>query len=268
MRIYSGQLWPKSLEERRRGAPLFCFCYTLKMAYLWGLSEKSDGQMKIYPDDNGLALDEREKFLSRVGLELKNVVSADLVHGNQVAVVGESDKGKIILATDGLITATPNLILTVTVADCLPVYFFDEEKQVIALAHAGWRGLVKNIMATVVSKMKGEFGSDPKNIIVNVGPHIRDCHFVIGSEVARQFTQYQQLITKKDDQLFLNLSAVAKEQLIQAGILSDHITISPECTYDLPAKYFSYRRDKPSRVEAMLAYAGHIIATTASSLEV
>ena len=53
---------------------------------------------------------------------------------------------------------------------------------------------------------------------------------------------------------FINLSGVIRAQLLELNILDKNIIISRECTYCLTHKYFSYRRDKPEEVEAMLAY--------------
>ncbi|MHB8904461.1 MAG: laccase domain-containing protein, partial [Patescibacteria group bacterium] len=53
-----------------------------------------------------------------------------------------------------------------------------------------------------------------------------------------------------------NLSRAVKDQLIKLGVQGDNISISPECTYCLTDKYFSFRRDNPKEIEAMIAYIG------------
>ena len=63
------------------------------------------------------------------------------IHEDHIAVVSRRPEGPIrIPDTDGLITDLKNVLLTTVHADCLPVYFFDPEKGVIGLVHAGWRG--------------------------------------------------------------------------------------------------------------------------------
>ncbi len=191
-----------------------------------------------------------------MGLDPNTVVSASLVHGDNIAVVTESNIGQKIENTDGLITATPGVILTITVADCLPIYFFDQTKRVVGLTHAGWRGVVKNLASKMIQKMRSEFGTDPKDVLVTIGPHIKECHFEVREDVAEQFKDYPEFILRKDNKINLNLAGVVKKQLEDEGVLSEHISISNDCTYCLDKKYFSFRRDQPERVEAMIAYIG------------
>jgi len=40
------------------------------------------------------------------------------------------------------------------------------------IAHAGWRGVAKNIAGRMVSILQNEYGCDPGTIRAEVGPHI------------------------------------------------------------------------------------------------
>lgn len=211
--------------------------------------------MKVYPDNADLVLQNRQKFFATLGLDASNMVLAGLVHGDNIVVVGKENIGQKIENTDGLITKEPGVILTITVADCLPVYFFDKSKKVTGLAHAGWRGVKQNIVSLMLSKIQSEFASDPADVEVNIGPHIRNCHFEIKDDVAEQFANYSESIIKEGNSIKLDLSAIVKKQLENAGVRPDNVTISDECTYCLNQKYYSFRRDRPERVEAMVAYA-------------
>lgn len=224
------------------------------MEYLWGLSQKTDGQMKIYSDDDGVSLSNRQKFFEKLGLNFTQAVQAGLIHGNNIKIVDQKDLEQKIIGVDGLVTSIPEIILTLTVADCLPVYFLDQEKKVIGLAHAGWRGVVQNIVAKMVEKMTTEFGSKPAEIKIKIGPHIQSCHFEIKDDVAEQFAQYEDFIDRSNNKIKLNLSAVVGEQLKAAGVKPENIEISNDCTYCLDKKYYSFRRDRPEKVEAMIAY--------------
>ncbi len=91
------------------------------------------------------AVQNRKTFFQNLGMSIEHMVSAVLTHGTQIVTVTEEDRGRIILATDGLTTNQADVILTVTVADCVPIYFFDPKNKAIGLAHAGWRGTLQNI---------------------------------------------------------------------------------------------------------------------------
>lgn len=221
--------------------------------YIWGISQKEDGQMKVSPGDD-ISLANRARFFNKLHLDPNHVVSAGLVHGNNVIVVGEEDLSQKIANVDGLITSVPNVILTISIADCLPLYFFDETKQVIGLAHAGWRGVNGEIAVKMLDKMVSEFETKPEDVLVEIGPHIKSCHFEVDEDVAQKFSDYQEQISKKGEKSLINLSGIVREQLRKRGVKEENINISKECTYCFKEKYYSFRRDKPAQVEAMVAY--------------
>lgn len=179
-----------------------------------------------------------------------------MIHDINIAVVGEKDRGQIILNTDGLITDKQNIFLTVTVGDCVPIYFFDEKKKIIGLAHAGWRGVVKNISKALIEKMVSEFGLKPEDISAYIGPHLQKCHFEIKEDILLQFEN--EFILKENGIIKVDLLSMIKQQLLSLGVKSENISSSDECTYCNKEKYFSYRRDKPEKTESMITYIGII----------
>lgn len=221
----------------------------------WGLSEKADGAMNIrLPILDEQCLQNRKVYFSKLGIDINNVVSTNLIHETNIAVVGEKDKGQIILNTDGLITDKQNIFLTVTVGDCVPIYFFDEKKKIIGLAHAGWRGVVKNISKALIEKMVSVFESNPTDISVYIGQHLQKCHFEIKEDIVSQFEN--KFILKENGIIRVDLLFIIKQQLLLLGVKSENISSSDECTYCNKEKYFSYRRDKPEKVQSMIAYIG------------
>jgi len=212
-----------------------------------GLSAKADGSMKNAPEN-------RAAFFARQNLAHKIIVAADLAHSDKVLIVDDVTESKMIPNYDALITNNPNQILNLTVADCLPVYFYDAKKKVVALAHAGWRGVVSEIVKNVITTFVEHYNSGPADIEVFIGPHIHDCHFEIGEELIDKFSP--QNIIYRDHKIFVNLAQEVVGQLTSSGILPDKIEISAECTYCLRDKYFSFRRDKPEQLETMVAYIG------------
>lgn len=220
------------------------------------LSHKPDGPMKIGTVDAEV---NRNRFFVSHGFTTNNVVSAEIVHGNTVAAVTADDAGKVIPQADALVTQSQNLYLSVTVADCLPIFFYDANTKVIGMAHAGWRGLVAGILGNVIDAMKEEFSTNPADIQVSIGPAIGKCHFETGEEVVQSFSPSFPAAVKKDEELnkwHIDLIAIAKEQLMAKGILSTNIEATMECTYCNSEKYFSFRRDKDAPVKAMVAIMG------------
>ncbi|MFZ2310794.1 MAG: peptidoglycan editing factor PgeF [Patescibacteria group bacterium] len=210
-----------------------------------GISEKKDGPMKY-------SLESRLLFFRNNKLDDKIIVSAGLAHENKVVIVEDINESQIIPNCDALITNQNKYLLTVTISDCVPIYFYDSYKKVVALAHAGWRGVISEITKEVINKFISHYDSKPSDIEVFIGPHIKDCHFEVKDDVASQFNADD--IVVKGDKKYINLAQVIGNQLIASGV--SKISISPDCTYCLADKYFSYRRDNPLEVEAMIAYLG------------
>jgi hypothetical protein len=178
------------------------------------------------------------------------------VHGKEIKIVSAADGGKVIAGVDGLLTREKNVFLSVTVADCLPIFLYEPKKQIIGILHAGWRGLEKNIISIAADKMRNELACVPENILAGIGPAICQKHFEVGEEVAKKFKDYPEAVLDEDEKIFLDLKRVAETQLINAGVKRENIEISRECVFELPDKYFSHRRDKLKEVEAVMAVIG------------
>lgn len=222
------------------------------------ISTKKGGSMKLSNDlsKNRIIEKNRTAFFKKIKIDKNLVVGAKLIHENNVQIVTKKQAGKSIVKTDGLITNEKNLFLTITVADCLPIFFYDTKKQIIALVHAGWRGLAKNILKKTVKKLIHDFQSKPEDILLKIGPGIDKCHFEVKKDVLDKFENFTNAILKKDKKTYLDLKKIAKQQLIDLGIKEKNIKINPDCTYCLKDKYFSYRRDKPKDLETMIIVFG------------
>lgn len=218
----------------------------------YGISKKEDGNMKIISEHSSDEMERRKIFLLKKNLDISELVTVVAKHENKVLTVQDKQNANLN-SCDALVTDREDIILGVTVADCLPVYFFDDNKKVIGIAHAGWRGLSGGILQNTVLKMKEEYGVNPRNLNVMIGPHIQLDSYEVGPEVVDVFKNTNNTVTEKEGRYFLSLSNIAVQTLESAGVCRGKIEVSKEDTFK-SVNYFSYRRDKPSEVEAMLAY--------------
>ncbi|OGZ17523.1 MAG: hypothetical protein A2V72_01800 [Candidatus Nealsonbacteria bacterium RBG_13_37_56] len=218
-----------------------------------GFSEKKDGPMKN-------SVQNRKKFFNKLKIDKELIVRADLVHKNKVKLISKKDAGRLIEKTDGLITKEKNIFLTITTADCLPIFIYDPKKEIIGLIHGGWKSLAGNILKEAINKIINNFKSNPAHILIGIGPGISQCHFEIKNDLVRKWSDRTifapGVILKEDNKKHLDLKKIAKLQLIELGIKEENIEISSECTFCLKDKYFSYRRDKPEQIKTMLAIIG------------
>jgi YfiH family protein len=226
------------------------FLYTNQI--LFGTSEKSDGSMRVtFPNFTAENFENRSTFLKRHNLNHSDTVSPVLEHTKNIVLISQKDKGKIFPNTDGLITNEPGVILTVTAADCAPVFFFDPQNMAIGVAHEGWRGIEQNITKELIEKMNENFGTDPTDLLVHIGPHLRKCHFEVKEDVAEKFPEHTQKINST---LFVDLYSKMLDQFLSIGLKQENITQDLRCTHCEPNTFFSYRRDKPKEIQSFLGF--------------
>jgi YfiH family protein len=188
------------------------------------------------------------------------------------------------LSGDGMITATPGLLLGIQTADCLPVILVDAKRRVVGVFHAGWRGTVQRIVEKGVGEMHRAFGSNPRDLKAAIGPGIHGCCYVVGEEVRVKFeSQFEYGASlfrevKESDpvrekypllflsarapghsdlpkNIFLNLVEANRQQLLAAGVSAKGIEASPLCTNCRPDLLFSYRAEK-GKTGRMMAVVG------------
>lgn len=186
------------------------------------------------------------------------------------------------LAGDGLITATPGLLIAIQTADCLPVMMVDTKRHAVGVFHAGWRGTAKRIVEKGVGEMFRCFGSRPRDIQAVIGPGIQGCCYEVGEEVRTkfesQFSYAASLFREVKDsdpvrekypllfltarapghselpkKIFLDLVEANRQQLIAAGVPKKNIETSPLCTNCHPELLFSFRAEKGNTGRMMAA---------------
>lgn len=193
----------------------------------------------------------RAGFLNEMGYPGSPVASAGQVHGSRVAaVIGPGHYPE----TDGLATNQPGLFLTILVADCLPVYLWDERAGCIALIHAGWRGSAAEIAKAGVQVLQSQFGASSEYIGALLGPCICSNCYEVGPEVAKAF-QSDDLLSGKNGRPHLDLHAANRRQLIEAGVPAANIIEDRLCTRCRNDLLCSYRAEGPQ--------AGRLIAAMA-----
>jgi YfiH family protein len=195
------------------------------------------------------------KFLKEIGAQDCDAVFAQQPHGCTIVPVVKKNSGEKIKGADGLITPDKNLLLYIFVADCLPIIVFDPKKQIIGIAHAGWRGTLEKIAENLVKNFK-EKGSDPKNLLVGFGPAIEFCHYEIKGDVADKFKktgQSKAILESISGKFYLDLKLANVEQLIRSGVPKSNLDLSLKgCTYEIEDFYSFRGGDKDKRFAAVV----------------
>jgi len=196
---------------------------------------------------------------SETNIPLSQFVFQYQTHSSNVSVVGtnhvtnyKNHTLNCIHNNDALVTATKNIALFIKAADCVPIFLFDCKKNVIAAIHSGWKGTVQNITQQTINVMKGQFGTQPENIIAGIGPAIGVCCYEVGSEVYTNATLLlntdavfsHNIVTGK---YHLNLKETNKNLLIKAGVPLKNIEITDICTKCSGSDFFSARNKDTGR---------------------
>jgi YfiH family protein len=164
------------------------------------------------------------------------------IHSNHVLRVnGFSDRQ---CEGDALLTDEIGQRIGVRSADCVPLLIADPRTNAVAAVHAGWRGTAAAIAAKAIGRMVEEFGSDPLELHVAIGPAIRECCYEVGPEVVAQLAVlFPEWRAEKSTRRQVNLVEANRRTLEQAGVPRAQIYDSGICTKCTPELFHSYRRD-------------------------
>ena len=186
----------------------------------------------LRPADFGLASSdsawrviERYEALAR-GFGFDSIAVARQVHGSHVCISEGSDpRGfRIVGEADGLATDRTGLLMTVTVADCVPVFLLAPDSGCIALLHAGWRGVAAGILDRGIAALAALRGSAASDLRVHLGPAICGSCYEVGPEVLSSFG------IRAREPGHLDLRDRLMEQARNAGVPRAAVTRSALCT--------------------------------------
>ncbi len=213
-----------------------------------GISLAAAGDMGLLrsPENRG-------RFLRSLNIDADRAFGLRQVHSRRVVRIdGQSPAELAGLEADGMVTDRADAVLTVTVADCLPVFLVDASRGVFGLAHSGWKGT--GIAADTVRRMAAEFGSRPSDLAVTIGPGIGACCYRVPADradgFAREFGQ-EAVVCGPDGAPRLDLRRANLALLESLGV--GEVSVVEDCTCCTPF-LGSFRRQGMDGYTLMLAF--------------
>ena len=209
-------------------------------------------------DDPDAALENRRQLEAALGLPSAPRWLRQ-VHGTNVFLLPASgekvpgaDEGQEPTA-DASVTSTPGSVLAILTADCLPAVFAAKDGSEIAVAHAGWRGLVAGVLEATVAAMR----TPPSRLVAWLGPAAGPGAYEIGAEVFDAFALCDPraetaFVPTRPGHWNVDLYALAKRRLADVGVVDVHG--GGLCTISDPSRFFSHRRDQRTGRMATLAW--------------
>ena len=203
------------------------------------------------PDEWERVNENWRRLLQACAMDERQLVRAAQVHGCAVLQAdGQSDivrSAPPFVQGDAVLTGDARQVLAIRVADCVPVLIADIHTRVVAAVHAGWRGVVCEIIPATLREFV-ERGTRMRDVRIAIGPCIQQAAFQIGESVALEFQQHGLGSCVIPDpncegKWLGDLPAAIGQQARAVGVATEHIENSGACTYQIPELFFSYRRD-------------------------
>jgi YfiH family protein len=212
-------------------------------------------------DDRDAVRENHRRVYDCLGVDGERACTVWQVHSADVVVVHSRVPHRRWLArADGMVTDHPGLALTMRFADCAPILLYDPVHHAAGIAHAGWRGTVLGVAASVVETMRTAFGTHPQDVQAGIGPSIGPDRYQVGEEVATAvqgaFGQTEGLIRRAGDgTACLDLWAANRLALERTGV--GQIEIAGLCTATRTDEFFSHRAEsgRTGRFGVVLALA-------------
>jgi len=227
------------------------------------------------------------RLYSSLNLDVDRVVQLKQVHSRNIFVLQDrnSYQQQGLFSGDALISAAGSnslkgfpdegkaweetAVLQAVFADCVPVYFCEPRKKILALAHAGWRGTGQRISSAVLQELKLRYQVEAEDCQVVIGPAIGGESYQVGSEVYNFFSDYWENLEEffknsfrncgeekvmETGKFYLDLKEANRQDLLQAGVRDENIYLSPRDTFKDKSLFYSYRRegDQAKRMKALL----------------
>ncbi len=181
----------------------------------------------------------RKIFLEQIGISEDKLALPKQIHSSNVCIV---DKPGIYENCDALVTDKKDVYLVVSVADCAPVYIYDQVGKVVALVHCGWRGAREKIVEKTVDVMVKSFGSITDDMIAYIGPCASVCCYEVGNEFEK-FFNVRFLRFKGNGRYHFDLKGEIYSQLVKSGLKFKNIDVDSRCTICDADLFHSFRRD-------------------------
>lgn len=195
-----------------------------------------------YPDIEHFFLNGSESQSNAFEPKIKKAYSCGQIHQNRIA---EVKRRKHYSEFDGLVSQKKSE-LVIRTADCLPIFIFAKESKVIAAIHAGWRGLLKEIISNADRLINSVYLNE-NSLVIAIGPHIGVCCYQVDKSLIDAFSGIaglsESVFQFRRGKYYLNLSQIAKLQFKNLGIPATNIDDVDVCTL-CNKNYFSYRRDR------------------------
>ena len=218
-------------------------------------------------DDRDHVFENIKRSLDAIGCDAKIIVATQQIHSNHIVTIDLGTDFQafhkietaqtalddyllyVVPECDGLLTHRSDVVLMTFYADCVPLVFYDPNKNIAATVHSGWKGTSNKMCKTAIDTLVSH-GCDAKDIKVGIGQSAGVCCYEVDTPVidlfSKNFTQSEmnQFVFNKEEvgKYAIDLKKANEILCLASGILKEHIEIIDDCTLCNSELYFSHRR--------------------------
>lgn len=248
------------LERRRPGAVPLWEHPEWRERFPWLVQGTTGAGEVDVPFDLGLfgtqpvgAVLARSRLL-REALEMPTVLHARQIHGGEPRWHETAPEAGLTVQEgyDGHATRAMGLLLSVSVADCVPVFVVDPERRAVALVHAGWRGVAADIVEQAIRLLTGAEAEDARGaarLWLHCGPAICGRCYPVGLEVHAQVHPRRPVPATGTP---IDLRAAIADRASACGLAAGRVSTSAHCTRCGPGAFFSHRGGSAARQMGVL----------------
>lgn len=221
-----------------------------------GVSKGDYASFNINPycgDDLGSVAINRQLLAKTLDIDECQIILPHQTHSNNVIVIDreflqqpQRTRKSLLDNVDAIVCSEKGLCVGVSTADCVPVLLYDEANHVGAAIHAGWRGVVADIVGKTILQMQACYDTTTAMLRVVIAPCISLSAFEVGDEVYRTFEEkgfpMSKISSRIANRWHIDLAEAVAWQLQSHGVVSQEIYRSGECTYSASERYFSARQ--------------------------
>lgn len=204
-------------------------------------------------DEMDSVTENQHKLAKWLGIDSDKIILPFQTHGTEVREINsrffgltQDERSKYLNGIDAIFTKLENICIGISTADCVPLLFYDPQKQIIAAAHAGWRGTCGRIAETTIAALVDNYNCNPKDIIATIGPSISSAVYEVGQEVVENFENagfdISEIVEIRKKSIYLDLWKANKLSLLEAGLTEENIEVAGTCTFTEHERFFSARR--------------------------
>lgn len=181
-------------------------------------------------------------------VDIPRAAHARQVHGARVLAHGVGPPGLLVSeGFDGHWTMAPGLLLSVSVADCVPIFLTHDEIQVVGILHAGWRGVAAGILEAGVRALAVGAGAEAGGLRMHLGPAICGECYEVGAEVHEALG-----LPAPEHPAPVDLRTILARRALSLGLPGERVTVSEWCTRCGEVRFFSHRRGDSQRQVAFI----------------